>query len=272
MSAVVIDGAVVHYETWGRGPPLLLVHGWLGSWRYWMNTMEALSSDFRAYALDLWGFGDSAKDKSRYSITSYARLLQDFMEHMGMDGAAFVGHSVGGAVAMVLAARHPELVHRLVSVSVPVRANAISGKLRSFSNTLASQVVLKQDPGWVKRLLALAKVNHETVASETLKTDPEAISESMRSLASLDLAGELRRVQCPQLAILGRNDPLIDPAEALLFDALGERSRSITMEQPGHFPMLEEAPAFHRLLRDFLLDAEHLEDLRVKEMWHRRIR
>ena len=272
MSAIIIDGAVVHYETWGRGPPLILVHGWLGSWRYWMSTMEALSSDYRAYALDLWGFGDSAKDKSRYSVVGYARLLQDFLEQMGMEGASFVGHALGGAVAMVLAARRPEMVHRLVSVSVPVQAHALSGRLRSFSNALASQLVLKQDPGWVKRLLALAKASHDQVANEALKTDPEAISESLRSLAAIDLVEELRRVRCPHLAVLGRNDPLIDPGEAALFDALGGRSRSIVMEQPGHFPMLEEAPPFNRLLRDFLVDAEQLEDLQVKEMWHRRIR
>ncbi|HDN79852.1 MAG TPA: alpha/beta hydrolase, partial [Chloroflexi bacterium] len=59
MSAIVIDGGIIHYEVIGRGRPLIFIHGWLGSWRYWMGSMEELSPYFRTYALDLWGFGDS---------------------------------------------------------------------------------------------------------------------------------------------------------------------------------------------------------------------
>ncbi|HET9433568.1 MAG TPA: alpha/beta fold hydrolase, partial [Chitinophagaceae bacterium] len=59
MSALIIDGDVVHYEAFGRGKPVLFIHGWLGSWRYWVPTMQAISDKYRAYALDLWGFGDS---------------------------------------------------------------------------------------------------------------------------------------------------------------------------------------------------------------------
>jgi len=61
MSAVVLDGGIVHYEAFGRGKPILFLHGWLGSWRYWMPTMEAVSDKNRTYALDLWGLATLIK-------------------------------------------------------------------------------------------------------------------------------------------------------------------------------------------------------------------
>ena len=270
MSAIVIDGTVVHYESWGRGPPLILLHGWIGSWRYWMKTMEAMSTHYRAYAIDLWGFGDSAKVKSRYNMVSYVRLLNDFLDQMGIQEGACVGHSLGGAVALILASRRPERVSRLVTVSTPLQPTAMSGRLRSFSNTLATQLLWHQDDAWPKRLVSLARADYDEINAEAGKADPEAISESMRSLAAIDLVQELGRVKVPKLAILGRNDPLIEAAQATEIASRLYQSRAIVMEKSRHFPMLEEPVAFHRLLRDFFLETQTLQELGVKEMWHRR--
>ena len=88
MSAVVIDGGLVHYEAFGRGnPPVLFLHGWIGSWRYWMSTMEAISDKHRTYALDLWGFGDSDKSRPRYDIKDYIALIDNFADNMGIRNA-----------------------------------------------------------------------------------------------------------------------------------------------------------------------------------------
>ena len=65
MSAILLEQDIVHYEVLGRGRPLVFLHGWVGSWRYWIPVMQAASISFRAYALDLWGFGDSAKKPER---------------------------------------------------------------------------------------------------------------------------------------------------------------------------------------------------------------
>ena len=62
MSSIVTDQGIVHYETYGSGRPVILLHGWLGSWSYWLSTMEALRRGYRCYALDFWGFGESDKN------------------------------------------------------------------------------------------------------------------------------------------------------------------------------------------------------------------
>jgi len=75
MSAIFVDDALVHYETLGRGKPIIFRHSWIGSWRYWVPAMQTASSRYRAYALDLWGFGDSGKYPGRYSLENQISLL-----------------------------------------------------------------------------------------------------------------------------------------------------------------------------------------------------
>ncbi len=62
MSAILLDDKIVHYEVLGRGRPIIFLHGWVGSWRYWVPAMQTAAMSFRAYGIDLWGFGDTAHD------------------------------------------------------------------------------------------------------------------------------------------------------------------------------------------------------------------
>ncbi|MBK9210994.1 MAG: alpha/beta fold hydrolase [Anaerolineales bacterium] len=84
MSAIILDGSMVHYEALGRGRPIVFLHGWVGSWRYWINAMQIASTSFRAYAIDLFGFGDTSHDPLRYSLERQADLINRFLEEMGI--------------------------------------------------------------------------------------------------------------------------------------------------------------------------------------------
>jgi pimeloyl-ACP methyl ester carboxylesterase len=120
MSAITIDNELVHYEVLGRGRPVILIHGWLGSWRYWIPTMQQLSMKYRTYALDLWGFGDSGKKADSYSFSGQVQLLLDFMDKLGIRKAAFVGHSLGAAIAMRICELHADRVPRVMPVCMPL--------------------------------------------------------------------------------------------------------------------------------------------------------
>ncbi len=120
MSAITIENDLVHYEVLGRGRPVILVHGWLGSWRYWIPTMQQLSVKYRIYALDLWGFGDTGKDSARYGFESQVKLLIDFMDKLGIAKAALVGHGLGAAIAIEFARRCAERAPRVMLVSAPL--------------------------------------------------------------------------------------------------------------------------------------------------------
>lgn len=120
MSAITIGGDLIHYEKLGRGRPVILVHGWIGSWRYWIPLMQKLHTSFSVYTLDLIGFGDSSKTVANYSLDAQVKMLEQFFNQLGLTKAAFVGHGFGAMVATKFALRNPDMVARLLLASMPL--------------------------------------------------------------------------------------------------------------------------------------------------------
>lgn len=120
MSAITAGSDLIHYEVLGRGRPVILVHGWLGSWRYWIPTLQVLQTKYRVYALDLYGFGDSAKNPQRYSLEHQIGLLDEFMKQLGMPKAALIGHGLGALVVSEFTRRYAERVPRLLVAGAPL--------------------------------------------------------------------------------------------------------------------------------------------------------
>jgi pimeloyl-ACP methyl ester carboxylesterase len=259
MSAIIIDDQIVHYEVLGRGPAIVFVHGWLGSWRYWVPTMQTLSSRYRTYALDLWGFGDSGKKSDRYSLEAQMALLPHFMDQLGIAKAAFVGHALGGAVALRFAVEHPEMVSRLMVVSAPVVGAAISPRLASAAAPALVEWLLGRDA-------AVEQLNVEAA-----KVDPPALEASLRGLMAADLRPEIGQVRVPCLLVHGERDPAVAAPPEDWFSGVDSTFHSILFEESRHFPMLEEVTKFNRLLLDFLESAD-LTSLRLKDEWRRRMR
>lgn len=120
MSAITTAGNLVHYEVLGRGRPVILLHGWVGSWRYWIPTLQVLQNKYRVYAVDLYGFGDSAKSSRHYGIEQQIALLDDFMHQLGIPKAAMIGHGLGALIVTEFARRFPDRVPRLLIASAPL--------------------------------------------------------------------------------------------------------------------------------------------------------
>ncbi len=120
MSAITTGGNLIHYEVLGRGRPVILVHGWVGSWRYWIPTLQLLQTKYRVYALDLYGFGDSAKNPQYYTLEHQITLLADFMQQLGIPKAALIGHGLGALIVAEFARRYPDRVPRMLVASAPL--------------------------------------------------------------------------------------------------------------------------------------------------------
>ena len=263
MSAIILDDGLVHYEVLGRGRPLVFLHGWLGSWRYWMPTMDSLSDRFRTYAFDMWGFGDSDRTPERYSLDAYVAQLGLFMEELGVMKASLVGHAMGAAVALLFAELFPDRVDRIMAVSTPLAAAAISKRLLSTGGgSLLDRTLGRR-----------AVSDYPEVELEATKTDFKAVAATARSLDALNLRGALDQLDStPTLLVYGNKDPFVTPLTNDDVRELDGNVRPIGLNDSGHFPMLDEASKFQRLLRDFLdVRPEDLSALALKEEWRRRM-
>ena len=262
MSAIILDEGLVHYEVLGRGRPLVFLHGWLGSWRYWMPTMDSLSDRFRTYAYDMWGFGDSDRNPQRYSLEAYVAQLDLFMEGLGVLKASLVGHAMGAAVALLFAELFPDRVDRVMAVSTPLAAPAISKRLLSGGGSLLDRTLGRR-----------AASDYPEVEIEATKTDVNAVVATARSLGTLNLRDALDQLDSTlTLLVYGNKDPFVTPLTTDDLRDLDGNVRPIGLNDSGHFPMLDEASKFQRLLRDFLdVRPEDLGALALKEEWRRRM-
>jgi len=262
MSVVTLESEIIHYEVLGRGRPLFFLHGWVGSWRYWVPTMQSASIQYRAYALDLWGYGDTAKRPGNYSLEAQAGLLDSFMETLGIAKIAIVGHGLGAVVGLAFALRFPQFVDRLLLSGLPLGPYSVNPRLRS------APIVELAD--WLLGRLPYT----DAARTEAPKADSQAIVASLDGLQNFNTLEIAQRLALPCLLVYGQNDPAVQAPTAEILDGLPEQSHTILFEQSGHFPMLEEASKFNRLLGDFLTLAsgESPRQLQVKEEWKRRIR
>ena len=262
MSVVLLDTRIVHYEALGRGRPVIFLHGWVGSWRYWIPVMQLVSTQYRTYALDLWGFGDTTRDKAHYSLDEQVKLLDGFLYQMGIGRVVLVGHGLGGIVAGLFAARNPDIVDRQVVVSLPTGVNTISSRLNSDTpQDLADWLLGKGEKA-------------EAARADAGKTDPLSVQESLKHISELKVFEIWKQVEIPSLFIHGLNDLVVSAPAAEQVDGLTEKSHAMIFEQSGHFPMLEEENKFGRLLMDFLAlkSGESPRQLQLKEEWKRRVR
>ena len=262
MSAIILESEVVHYEVLGRGRPLFFLHGWVGSWRYWIPAMQVTSTSFRSYAVDLWGFGDTANKPSNYLIEAQVRLLEKFLEEMGIGKVGLVGHGLGAIVSIIFGLQHPERVDRIMAVNLPFDSTRVNSRLRTAPPIELVDWLLSEDP--------IA----DPVRAEAPKLDRKAIETSLNDLANLNLLQSAIQMTTPCLMVYGQNDPLVSPPEGNDLFSLAANTHQITFQQSGHFPMLDQANKFNRLLIDFLSlqSGAPPSNLSLKEEWKRRVR
>ena len=121
-----VNGIKLYYETYGTGRPLVLLHGGLGSGEMFGPVMPALSSDHHVIAVDLQGHGRTADIDRPLDVRLMADDIAALIEHLDLDRPDLLGYSLGGGVAFFTAAKHPELVGRMVIVSsTRIRRDAI---------------------------------------------------------------------------------------------------------------------------------------------------
>jgi len=264
VSSFTTDQGIVHYEVYGRGRPVILLHGWLGSWGLWQETMAYLGQYYRTYALDFWGFGESGKKRDTYDILDFVILVDQFMEHLGIAKAPLVGHSMGGTVSLSVAIRYPERVKKVVVVGSPIEGSSLSFLLKLFGRHLVASIVYNniwtlklgfkilaplysRDPRW-----------SDMMNRDISRTTLESFLMSIASLRETDLRPQLDQIKIPAMGMYGRKDIVVHPKQWQPMQEGIPHARIERFHDAGHFIMLDEPSKFMETLRDFLDSPDEL--------------
>jgi pimeloyl-ACP methyl ester carboxylesterase len=259
METVEVDGLRVGYERAGQGPPLVLLHGYVGDGATtWRGQLEGLSDRFTVVAWDAPGAGGSSDPPESFGLAGYADCLARFIGRLGLKRPHVVGLSFGGALALELYRRHPGVPATLVL------ASAYAG----WGGSLPADVTAQR----LRQALALSELSGEEFVGTLLPTmfsegtAPEAVAAFGASMRSFHPAGframarasagnvreVLGRIEVPTLLVYGDRDVRAPLAVAEDLHAAIPGSRLVVLPGVGHACSIEAPDGFNRVVRDFL--------------------
>jgi pimeloyl-ACP methyl ester carboxylesterase len=200
----------LHYVEHGSGPePLVFVHGYTSSRRVWEHILPRLPGQYRAFAFDLRGAGESDKPEGGYGPPIFAEDIHLATLALGLDSFTYIGHSMGGVTGMQLAVSHPQRLRRLVLV-----APAPSG---GVTTDPADHTLMKAIRGnrELRRRTIRALAVRPTADSEierriedNLRWPEAAYDEAWEAMRHIRISGEVARIETPTLMVVGDRDTL----------------------------------------------------------------
>jgi pimeloyl-ACP methyl ester carboxylesterase len=259
MDTVEVDGLRVGYERAGQGPPVVLLHGYVGDGATtWRGQLEGLSDRFTVVAWDAPGAGGSSDPPESFGLAGYADCLAGFIGRLGLERPHMVGLSFGGALALELYRRYPGVPATLVL------ASAYAG----WGGSLPAEVTAQR----LRQALALSELSGEEFVGTLLPTmfsegtAPEAVAAFGASMRSFHPAGframarasagnvreVLGRIEVPTLLVYGDQDVRAPLAVAEDLHAAIPGSRLVVLPGVGHACSIEAPDEFNRVVRDFL--------------------
>ncbi len=258
------DGVSLYYEIEGQGPPLMLIAGTASDSASWAPLVAALSSRFTLVRPDNRSTGRTRPTEAPLSVELWAEDALALLAELGLGPAAVVGHSLGGLIALQMAAKAPSQVSRLgLLASAPLR----SARNAALFNLLVRlrALDLPQDL-WLRSFLPwifhprffdgegrLESAIAQSLAYPHAQT-PAAMAAQVAALTQFDPSGLVQQVRCPTLAVLAQNDLLIPPDVAQAALAPLADLRVETIAEAGHSLHWDAPEATLAALLPFLLE------------------
>ncbi|HMN33903.1 alpha/beta fold hydrolase [Denitratimonas tolerans] len=257
------DGEVsyLHSGT-ASGTPILHIHGFTGMKENWLPLMAALGRQVRQYAPDLPGWGESERrEGADPGYAAQAERLAGFIDAVIGAPVDLVGHSMGGGIAAVLAARHPDKVRRLVLMSaagVRFEDNAFGQAVLDGDNPFGVTDVddlrryftlVFERPPWVPRGVARWMVRRRVADAPFEQAVLASIGRSEEAFLPQREAANIRM---PTQLLWCRNDPVIDASAASIYAEAIPGSRLTLIQGTSHMPMIEYLDATATTLKEFL--------------------
>ena len=263
---------VAYRDLPGTGTPVLLIHGIGSSMDTWADIPDRLAErGIRVVAVDLPGHGESSKGPGDYSLGSLASTLRDLLDHLDIDRAHLVGHSLGGGVSMQFAYQFPDRVASMLLESsgglgeeafTGLRAAALPGSEVAIRWAINQRTLTAAS--WLGDRLGRVGITPHALSPRALETVSwlgeqdrrAAFLATLRSVVSptgqrVSALDKLHLMQHYRILIVwGDKDPMIPMAHGQRAHTLLEGSRFVVFPGAGHEPHLHDPDRFVALLHD----------------------
>ncbi len=261
-SVALRDGEQVYLRVGRGGVPRLYIHGFVGMKENWLTLLAATGKRCAQYAPDLPGWGESERrDGLDYGFVAQADRLAEFIAREIGQPVDVIGHSMGGGIAVMLAADHPSWVRRLVlmdAAGVRFSDNAFGQAVLDGENPFAvhdeasfqrfMELVFERPP-WVPTRVVRYLVEQRRMQAAFEQAVLEQIGRGPDAFLPQASAG---RIQSPTLLLWCRGDRVVDPSAAAIYAAIIPSSRTVMIDGRGHMPMMENTTATVTALEEFL--------------------
>ena len=229
------------YDRSGKGNPLVLIHGFPLDLSIWDSVVPLLESDFDVIVPDLRGFGESSTVDEPYNMLDFANDIAGLLDFLGVEKAAFAGHSMGGYVALAFAKEYPDRVSGLALVSSQAAADAPerkAGRYKTAKDVSDSGVDVVSE-AMTPKLSSNEKVQ-EFVNLLMKAQSPAGVVGALKAMAEReDFTDVLPQFSFPIFLIHGDADLLIPIDRAKEIKSILPTAQLIKLKKAGHMPMME---------------------------------
>ncbi len=274
---MMTNGIRMHYVTQGKGPLVVLLHGFPEFWYSWRHQIPFLAEHgYRVVAPDLRGYNDTDKPKTGYDVPTLLRDIEGLIKGLGEEQATIVGHDWGGALAWSFAIYYPQMTHKLIVLNAP-HPQAMLRDLRTLKQLrkswyffvfqipwLPEYMLSRDNANSVGRMLNGSAVQKAAFPPEVTAIYRKAISKPGAMTAALNYYRQLFRplpgrstppeapITAPTLLIWGEQDIALDIALTHGLEQWVEHLQIQYVPDSGHWVQQEQPEEVNQLMLDFL--------------------
>ncbi|MDQ6471363.1 alpha/beta hydrolase [Flavobacterium sp. LHD-80] len=256
MKTLLYKNTKISYSDFGTGNTIVLLHGFLENKKMWKDYVDLFSEKYRIITIDLLGHGESDSLGYVHEMEDNANAVNEVLEHLKIEKAIILGHSMGGYVGLAFAELYPQKIQKLVLLNSTSKEDSAEKKL---NRTRAIKAVKQNYIGFVSLAIAnLFSENNrirltneiEKVKEQALKTPLQGIVASLEGMKiRKDREWLLHENRFPVLLILGKKDPVLNYEESL--SQIEDTTAELISFEDGHMSHIENKEELKTILSEF---------------------
>ncbi|MCE9579014.1 MAG: alpha/beta fold hydrolase [Deltaproteobacteria bacterium] len=221
-----VNGLQIYFEIRGTGEPLVLLHGGLGAVEMFGPTLDALAAHRQVIGIDLQGHGHTALGDRPMSLEAMADDVDGVLAYLKIPTADVMGYSMGGAVALQTAIRHPARVRKLVAVSVPIKRTGWYPEIQQGMGMVSAAAAepMKHTPMYELYARIAPRVEDWPVLLDRM---------GQMMGADYDWSADAAKLPMPVMIVIGDADAVMPAAALELFGLLGGARRDAGWDGAG---------------------------------------